>query len=87
MNDFLSGAIFMGYLICAVFFRRAFHQTSDVLFARFGWAFAILALERLVLVAFPYLREQLPAVYLARLFAFLVIAWAILAKNASSREP
>lgn len=81
MNEFLSGAIFMGYVVCVMFFLRAFRQTGDRLFAHFGAAFTILALERLVLVAFQHDPETRPVIYLARLLAFVTITGAILAKN------
>ena len=81
MQPFLSGAIFMGFLVCCLFFMRAYRQTSDPLFRNFGWAFALMTLERLFLaLSFQYPERQ-PAFYILRLLGFLVIIWGILAKN------
>lgn len=82
MIEFLSGAIFMGYLVCCMFFLRAYRQTGDRLFLSFGTAFGLFTFERLILATHLHTLEQQPMVYSVRLLAFAVIICGILAKNA-----
>lgn len=79
---FLSGAIFTAFLVCCLFFMRAYRQTSDPLFRHFGWAFALMTIERLFLALSYQYPERQPAVYVLRLLGFLAIIWGVLAKNA-----
>ena len=44
--SFISGAIAMGFAICAVFFLRSWARTRDYLFAAFALAFFLLALNQ-----------------------------------------
>jgi hypothetical protein len=79
--DFLTGATAMGCLVIALFFLQFWRVTSDRFFALFAAAFTIFGLSRVV---FGFLDEQSevrPAIYLARLIAFLLIAAAIVDKN------
>lgn len=84
----LSGGIICGNLIVALYFVRFWRQTRDRLFVYFALSFAVLALERAVIVEGPAnASERSPLVYLFRLFAFLLIIWAILEKNRRKPGP
>lgn len=84
MNQFLSGAIVAGDLVVMLLFLRFWRDTRDRLFAIFGGAFALLALQRVLLAVTGDLMENAALLYLPRLLAFAVILWAIIDKN---REP
>jgi hypothetical protein len=78
---FLHGLVAMGMAVSALFFVRYWRQTRDRLFAFFAAAFGLMAIER-VAVVFAQLRlENVAWLYLIRLAAFLLIAWAIIEKN------
>lgn len=79
--SFLSGVIFLGSLVAALFFLRFWVQSRDRLFAMFALAFAVLGVNRLVLVVLDESNEARVYVYLVRLLAFLLIAVAIVDKN------
>jgi hypothetical protein len=77
----VSGAILMGYGVCALFFLRFWRQTHDRLFVVFALAFGLLALQRLALVLTEPLEEWRTGLYIARLLAFLLILGGIVDKN------
>lgn len=79
--DFLSGAISMGFLICALFFARFWSRTHDRLFVAFALAFLLLSLGQAMLALSGIPDEDRSALYLFRLAAFLLIIFAIWAKN------
>jgi hypothetical protein len=85
-SDFLSGATAMGCIAIALFFVRYWRLTHDRFFALFALAFAIFATNRIVLGFLDEDSEARPAVYIARLLAFLVIALAIVDKNRARAE-
>lgn len=72
-----SGAIFFGYVVIGLFFCRFWRQTGARLFAAFSLAFFVLAIERVMILAFVAEPINTPLIYVTRLVAFLVIAWAI----------
>ena len=78
---FLSGVLTAGYLVVAAFFLRFWRQTRDRFFLSFSIAFALLAIQRTLLVAEFGLIEHRVGAYGLRLVAFLVIGYAIIAKN------
>jgi hypothetical protein len=82
---FLSGMLAAGYLVAAAFFFRFWRQTRDRLFAFFSAAFAILAIQRTLLIDEFALFENQTWSYLLRLFAFLLILYAIVDKNRGRR--
>lgn len=73
----VSGAVFFGYIIIALFFYRFWRRTGARLFGAFALAFLILAIERVMLLAALAEPINVPWIYSTRLLAFLVIAWAI----------
>jgi uncharacterized membrane protein YeiB len=77
----ISGAILMGYGVCALFFLRFWRQTHDRLFVVFALAFGLLGLQRLALVLTEPLEEWRTGLYIARLLAFLLILGASVDKN------
>lgn len=81
----VSGAIAMGYAVVGLFFLRFWRETLDRLFLIFSWAFWLLAFQRLALVLSREMIEDYTGLYLVRLFAFLLILWAIIDKNRSTR--
>lgn len=81
MMLFLNGATFMGSLVAALYFFRFWRDTRDRLFVLFGIAFGLLALNRGALALSQHTAESEPYYYLARLAAFLLIAFAVVDKN------
>lgn len=78
MNDFLRGAVVMASLAVGLFFFRYWRTTRDRLFAIFGIAFWLLALNW----ALSSLGGPLgPHAHLFRFVAFVLIAIAVLDKN------
>lgn len=81
MSHFIAGMITMGYLVAGVYFLRFWRDSRDRLFALFGAAFFILALQRVGLELTRDLPEHAPLWYFVRLSAFLIIIIAIVDKN------
>jgi hypothetical protein len=86
MNQFISGAIMMGYGVAGLFFLRFWRETRDRLFSMFALAFWILALNRLPFLFIVEESETRTLVYLVRLLAFILILIAIIDKN-RTRKP
>jgi hypothetical protein len=86
--DFLSGALTLGFFVAATFFLRFWRRTHDRLFLAFAAAFALLALNQ-ALAAFLGASDELtPYTYVLRVFAFVLILYAIVDKNLSTnRKP
>ena len=81
---FLGGMLAMGCLVVAAFFFRFWKVTRDRLFIFFAMAFGLLALQRTFLALDESLMEDRTWMYVMRLLAFLLIAYAIVAKNRES---
>jgi hypothetical protein len=81
MNDFISGMLATGYIVAGIFFLRFWRDTRDRLFAMFGVAFFILAVQRFGLQFINDLPERVTAWYFVRLLAFVIIIAAIIDKN------
>jgi len=77
----VSGMVFAGYLVILLCFARFWVKTRDRLFLWFTAAFAVLAIERVLLIWLRVAHEPRPEIYLVRLCAFALIAIAILDKN------
>ncbi len=86
LNQFVSGAITLGYLVPGLFFLKFWKQSRDRLFSMFAIAFFILAGQRLVLALTTQNNEASVFLYMVRLVAFLVILAAIIDKNRSSQR-
>jgi Family of unknown function (DUF5985) len=88
INDFLSGALMLSFLIATAYFVRFWQRTSDRLFIYFGVAFALLALNQLGLFLMGVEDELRGYVYVLRVSGFILILIGILGKNVSgSRQP
>jgi len=81
LNDFLSGAIVMGFLIAGLFFLRFWTRTRDGLFLAFALAFWLLGLMQGLLVFTDIPDEERSWLYLLRLAAFALILVSIGFKN------
>lgn len=88
MIEFIAGASTVASAVIALFFLRFWRDTGDRLFAIFSLAFAIFAVNRVVLTILDETNEARTYVYLIRLAAFVLILVAIIDKNRSTaREP
>jgi len=85
MKHFLSGAITLGYFVITLFFVRFWKKVHDQLFLFFAMAFGILGLERLIFFCVDPSNEIVPYLYIQRLFAFVLILYAIIDKNKSKK--
>ncbi|HJT75790.1 MAG TPA: DUF5985 family protein [Gemmataceae bacterium] len=87
MDQFLIGAIAMGFGVAALCFLRFWRQTRDRLFALFALALLILAVNRVGLAIFaaPY-GFRGDHIYWVRFAAFLLILVAIVDKNRSRKS-
>lgn len=79
----ITGSLSTAYLIAAMFFLKFWSTTHERLFALFAAAFALLALQRILLPFAP--QVWLSFLYLVRSAAFLVIIVAIVDKNRAGR--
>jgi hypothetical protein len=81
MNDFVSGALFFGFTVVALFFLRFWRKTGDRLFALFALSFALMSFSRFLL-GFMHLPENVsPYVYGLRLLANVLLIYGIIDKN------
>ena len=78
---FLSGMTTMGFAVAGVFFLRFWRRTSDSLFLAFAAAFWLLAANQALVGLLEAPREDKVWIYLLRLAAFLLIIFAVVAKN------
>lgn len=86
LTQFLSGVFFMGLATSSLIFFRCWKETNDKLFRYFALAFMLMALERIPLAIFLYMKEPTSWVYLFRLAGFLVLLKGIVEKNAESKK-
>lgn len=83
INAWLSGAITIAALTIALFFLRYWRHSGERLFLYFALAFVLEGVHRL-LPALPNANLDSPEVYLIRLVEYLLILFAIIAKNRKS---
>jgi hypothetical protein len=74
MFEFLAGASVLASAAIALFFLRFWRDTGDRLFLIFALAFAVFAVNRVLLSALDDESEAQTAVYLARAVTFGLIA-------------
>ena len=84
LYDFLSGAVALGFFVCALFFLRFWRRTGDQLFLAFALAFGLLGLGQTIIALASIPTEERSSLYLIRLAAFALIIVAILRKNRSA---
>ena len=85
LYDFLSGAVAVGFLVCALFFARFWRRTHEGLFLSFGLAFLLLGVGQTVLALGNIPTEERGSLYLIRLLAFLLILVGIWRTNRRQR--
>jgi hypothetical protein len=85
MSEFLQGATMLASVGVALFFLRFWRRTGDRFFAVFAAAFAVFAVNRLLLAVLDADSEARTWVYALRAATFLMIAAAILDKNYGRR--
>jgi hypothetical protein len=86
VNILILGAIAMASFAAALFFLRFWRSSKDRFFLFFAAAFGIEAVNRICLAfVFPDF-ENHPVFYLIRLFAFLLILFAIIDKNLPKKK-
>lgn len=83
--DFLAGVVASTYAIAAFYFLKFSRRTKDRLFGSFSAAFALLALNQLVVVAVGSTDERSGYGYILRVLGFLLILVAIVRKNLERR--
>jgi hypothetical protein len=85
MNQLMSGAMVLAYVLAGVFFLRFWRTTRDRLFMIFAIAFWILAAQRLALAMTTEVFEDVTYLYVVRLIAFVLILGAIIDKNMKTK--
>ena len=85
MFEAIAGASVLASAAIALFFLRFWQQTRDRLFLIFALAFAVFAVNRVLLSALDDESEAQTLVYLARGLTFALIAIAIVDKNWPAR--
>ena len=86
IDGFLLGVISTASLTAGLFFLKFWRRTRDVLFLAFAVSFVIEGINRLSFLSLTNPNEGRPAIYVVRLFAFLIILSAIIWKNYGARE-
>ena len=87
MNDFLGGAVFMGFCIAALLFLRFWRRTREGLFLAFAGSFLLLGINQALLALTRVPLEERSALYLVRLAAFLLIIAALWWQNRRGTRP
>ena len=81
IEGFVLGILATTSLVVAMFFLRFWRRTGDFLFLAFAIAFAADAVTRTIMAARHIPSTGYSWVYVERLFEYLLILIAILAKN------
>jgi hypothetical protein len=87
VNVFLAGMVTAGFLAGGLFFARFWTRSRDFLFLAFTLAFWLLALNQALIVLVSQPSDSQSWLYLLRVAAFVLIAIAIIRKNAGGSEP
>lgn len=83
LEQFLSGAIVMGFAVATLLFLRYWRQTRERLFLFFAASFFLLALNYAWLSVTRIPVEERSPLFLVRLLAFSLIIVAVLQSNRS----
>ncbi len=86
VNDFLAGAIVMGFAIAALMFLRFWKRTREGLFLAFSGSFLLLSATQALLTLGNFQDEERSWLYLLRLAAFLLILFAMGWQNRGRRS-
>lgn len=87
IDDFLGGAIFMGFAVAALMFLKFWHRTREGMFLAFAGSFLLLSVTQAMLTLSGIPTEERSRLYLLRLIAFLLILVGLWWKNRSGRRP
>lgn len=87
MDDFLAGAIAMGFAVAALMFLKFWSRTREGLFLAFAGSFLLLAINHAMLSLTNVPLEERSSLYLVRLVAFLLIIGAFWHQNRNRRAP
>ena len=87
IDDFLAGAIAMGFATAALMFLKFWRRTREGLFLAFAASFFLLALNHALLSVSNVPLEERSSLYLIRLAAFLLIIGAFWHQNRKRRAP
>jgi hypothetical protein len=82
VNTFLAGMVTVGFLAAGLFFAKFWWRSRDFLFLAFAAAFWLMALNQALIVLVRQTDDRASWYYLLRVAAFLLIAVAIIHKNA-----
>jgi hypothetical protein len=86
LEDFLGGAVAMGFAVAALFFLKFWRRTREGLFLAFAGSFLLLALAQALLTLSGIPTEERSWLYLLRLLAFLLILGAMWWQNRRGRD-
>jgi hypothetical protein len=81
LEQFLSGAVTLGFVVAGLFFLRFWSRTRDGLFLAFALAFWLLGLNQALIALTDIPVEERSWLYLLRLAAFGLIIASIWMKN------
>ena len=85
MENFLSGAIVMGFAVAGLLFLSYWRRTRQKLFRTFAFSFFLLAINYLWLAVTKIPIEERSPLFLVRLLAFALISYAIFQSNRERR--
>ena len=85
VNDFLAGAIVMGFAVAALMFLKFWKRTREGLFLAFSGSFLLLGVTQALLSLGDFQDEERSWLYLLRLAAFLLILFAMWWQNRRGR--
>ena len=85
MENFLSGAIVMGFAVAGLLFLSYWRRTRQKLFRTFAFSFFLLAINYLWLAVTKIPIEERSPLFLVRLLAFALIIYAIFQSNRERR--
>jgi hypothetical protein len=77
LEQFISGAIVMGFLVASLLFVKYHKRTRQKLFLTFAASFFLLALNYAWLAISEIPGDERSLLFLVRLLAFALIPWAI----------
>ena len=85
IEDFLGGAIAMGFTVAALFFLKFWRRTREGLFLAFSGSFLLLGITQALLTLSGVPTEERSWLYLLRLMAFLMLLAALWWQNRGGR--
>jgi hypothetical protein len=86
MEDFLAGAVSMGFAVAALHFIRFWRRSREQLFLIFAGSFALFAINQTMLTLTKVPLEERSWLYLVRLAAFLLMIFAIWRHNRRNKR-